>query len=64
MNYVCRQLGLPLSTVQLLKLPEDQGSQKVEAAVEKIMEEDKEAGRVPILCVANVHSSLIQVRRG
>ena len=32
-----------------------------EEALEAIFNEDKAAGRLPILCIANVHSSLFQV---
>jgi hypothetical protein len=31
------------------------------AAVEEIIMEDKAAGRLPIMCVANVHSAIFQV---
>ena len=31
------------------------------AAVEEIILEDKAAGRLPIMCIANVHSAIFQV---
>ncbi len=72
MSYVCRQLGLPLSTIRLLKLTggltsegEKEPQRKLTATeeVERMMQDDKAAGRMPILCVANVHSSIIQVKK-
>ena len=54
-HYVCMQLGLPLSTVRVLRPEADK-----EDMVEAIFQEDKAAGRLPILCIANVHSSLYQ----
>ncbi len=57
--YVCRQLGLPLSCVRLIKLAGEEGASP-EQEVEKMIQEDKAAGRMPVLCVANVHSSIIQ----
>ncbi len=54
-HYVCVQLGLPLSTIRVLRT--DLAS---EEALETLMKEDKAAGRCPILCIANVHSSLFQ----
>jgi len=54
-HYVCMQLGLPLSTVRILRPETDK-----EEMVESIFQEDKAAGRLPILCIANVHSSLFQ----
>lgn len=59
LQFVCRQLGLPLSTIKLLKISPEEASNP-EQAVEKIITEDKAAGKLPILCVANVHSSLVQ----
>ena len=47
--------GLPLSTVRVLRPESDK-----EEMVEAIFQEDKAAGRLPILCIANVHSSLFQ----
>ncbi len=69
LSYVCRQLGLPLSTVRLLKLTggltegDEKQQRKLTAAeeVERMIQDDKAAGKMPILCVANVHSSIIQV---
>lgn len=51
-HYVCTQLGLPLSTISVLR-PEN-------SSIEAVFNEDKAAGRLPILCIANVHSSLYQ----
>ena len=55
-HYVCVQLGLPLSTIRVLRADLEQ-----DEALESIFNEDKAAGRLPILCIANVHSSLFQV---
>ena len=55
-HYVCLQLGLPLSSIRVLRSDLDK-----EEALEDIFNEDKAAGRLPILCIANVHSSLFQV---
>jgi len=54
-HYVCVQLGLPLSTIRVIRSDLEQ-----EEALEAIFNEDKAAGRLPILCIANVHSSLFQ----
>ena len=54
-HYVCVQLGLPMSTVRVLRPDLDQ-----EEAINAVFEEDRAAGRLPILCMANVHSSLFQ----
>jgi hypothetical protein len=58
-HYVCLQLGLPRSTVRVLKF--DAKKEDV-AAVEEIILEDKAAGRLPIMCIANVHSAIFQVK--
>lgn len=55
-HYVCLQLGLPQSTVRVLRPDIDK-----ENGIEAVFNEDKAAGRLPILCIANVHSSLFQV---
>ena len=46
------------STVRVLKF--DSKKEDV-AAVEEIILEDKAAGRLPIMCIANVHSAIFQV---
>lgn len=61
LQFVCRQLGLPLSTIHLLKVAPTESGSAAEKSIEKSIEEDKAAGKLPILCVANVHSALIQV---
>jgi hypothetical protein len=64
MGHVCRQLGLPASTVRLLKIGGGDGQEKdAVKAVEAAFEEDRASGKMPVMCVANVHSSLVQVRR-
>ena len=62
LQFVCRQLGLPLSTIRLLRLePEDVDAETAaQVVIERTIQEDKAAGKMPILCVANVHSALIQ----
>ena len=65
MQLVCKQLGLPASTIRLLRIDDgSEGNEGKEAlkVVEAAFEEDKAAGKLPIMCVANVHSSLVQVR--
>ena len=65
MLLVCKQLGLPASTIRLLRIDDgNEGNEGKEAlkVVEAAFEEDKAAGKLPIMCVANVHSSLVQVR--
>ena len=54
-NYVCVQLGLPQSTIKVLRPDMDK-----EEAFEALINEDRGSGRLPILCIANVHSSLFQ----
>ena len=43
----------------------ENGDGEVDAKLkmEEVFNEDKAAGRMPILCIANVHSSLFQVCR-
>ena len=65
-HHVCLQLGLPLSTVRVLNSTSTKGDDadgEVDAKMkmEEVFNEDKAAGRMPILCIANVHSSLFQV---
>ena len=67
-HHVCLQLGLPLSTVRVLNTTfskSENGDGEVDAKLkmEEVFNEDKAAGRMPILCIANVHSSLFQVYR-
>ncbi|TRY79717.1 hypothetical protein TCAL_01984 [Tigriopus californicus] len=59
-QFVCRQLGLPLSTIQLLKIAPNEVGAAAEKSIEKSIEDDKAAGKLPIFCVANVHSALNQ----
>ena len=61
MQLVCKQLGLPASTIRLLRLDDGEEKEALKV-VEAAFEEDKAAGKLPIMCVANVHSSLVQVR--
>jgi hypothetical protein len=58
-NALSLQLGLPRSTVRVLKL---ETKKEDTAAVEEVIMEDKAAGRLPIMCIANVHSAIFQVR--
>ena len=65
-HHVCLQLGLPLSTVRVLNsngcgVEATNGGIDAELKMEEIFNEDKAAGRLPTLCIANVHSSLFQV---
>ena len=53
-HHLCTQLGLPLSTVRVI-----QGTNQQQ--MEEMIAEDKAAGKLPTLCIANVHSSLYQV---
>ena len=61
MLLVCKQLGLPASTIRLLRIDDGEEKEALKV-VEAAFEEDKAAGKLPIMCVANVHSSLVQVR--
>ena len=53
-HHLCIQLGLPLSTVRVF-----QGTSQEQ--MEEMIAEDKAAGKLPTLCIANVHSCLYQV---
>ena len=62
-QYVCNQLNLPLSTIRYV-CP-DEGSEQTTANTglemfQSALEEDKAAGKTPLMCVANVHSSIFQ----
>ena len=57
-----------MSTVRVLNTTfskSENGDGEVDAKLkmEEVFNEDKAAGRMPILCIANVHSSLFQVYR-
>ena len=60
-QYVCTQLGLPASTIRFVvgaeeELGETAGLEMFQAAVT----EDMAGGRTPLMCVANVHSTIFQ----
>ena len=55
-EFVCQQLGLPLSSARLVPPDPAHGFTAFQAA----LAEDRAAGRTPLCCVANVHSTLFQ----
>jgi len=57
-GYVCTQLGLPASTIRYVSPSEEDvtGFESFQA----VLEADKVAGLTPLMCVANVHSTLFQ----
>jgi hypothetical protein len=44
-----------------IKGADTDGEVDAKLKMEEVFNEDKAAGRLPILCIANVHSSLFQV---
>jgi len=57
-QYVCTQLGLPSSTIRFVS-PSEEDVTGFES-FQKVVDADKAAGRTPLMCVANVHSTLFQ----
>merc|ERR1719189_2591782 len=57
-QYVCSQLNLPSSTIRFISPCEDDTTSF--ASFKKTIEEDKAAGKKPLMCIANVHSTLFQ----
>merc|ERR1719270_1233850 len=57
-QYVCSQLNLPSSTIRFIAPSEDDSTSF--ASFQKTIEEDKAAGEKPLMCIANVHSTLFQ----
>merc|ERR1719189_2645753 len=57
-QYVCSQLNLPSSTIRFIAPCEDDTTSF--ASFKKTIEEDKAAGKKPLMCIANVHSTLFQ----
>ena len=58
-QYVCTQLGLPASTVRFVCGADDEqtaGLEMFQAAIAS----DLAGGRTPLMCVANVHSTIFQ----
>jgi len=55
-QYVCVQLGLPSSTIRFVG--PDTDDEDTFATFERLLAEDSAAGRTPLMCVANVHSTL------
>ena len=61
-QYVCNHLNLPISTIRYV-CPEEGAEQSNNTGLEMFqaaLEEDKAAGRTPLMCVANVHSTVFQ----
>jgi len=56
-QYVCNHLNLPSSTIRYVCGEEGDGSMD---AFQAAIEEDKSKGRTPLMCVANVHSTIFQ----
>ena len=59
---MCNHLNLPLSTIRYV-CPEAGAEQSSNTGLEMFqsaLEEDKAAGKTPLMCVANVHSSIFQ----
>jgi len=54
-EYICVQLSLPKSTVKLVTPGEDENEF---SWLEKVVDQDAAAGLTPLMCIANVHSSL------
>lgn len=54
-EYICLQLALPKSTIKLVTPSEN--SENFDW-LQQIIKTDKENGLVPLICIANVHSSL------
>ena len=59
-HYVCNQLNLPNSSVRFVCPEEGCGDSDELELFKKALEEDAAAGRTPLMCVANVHSSIFQ----
>ena len=58
-QYVCTQLGLPASTVRFVCGADDEQSAGLEM-FQAAVTEDLAGGRTPLMCVANVHSTIFQ----
>ena len=57
-QYVCCQLSLPAATVRLVAA---EGPATGLATFQAMVDEDLAAGRRPLMCIANVHSTLFQM---
>jgi len=57
-QYVCSQLNLPSSTIRFIAPSEDDTASF--ASFKQTIEDDKAAGKKPLMCIANVHSTLFQ----
>lgn len=57
-QYVCTQLGLPSSTIRYVS-PSEEDVTGFES-FQKVVDADKAAGKTPLMCVANVHSTIFQ----
>eukprot|EP00092_Neocalanus_flemingeri_P014901 GFUD01016093.1.p1 GENE.GFUD01016093.1~~GFUD01016093.1.p1 ORF type:complete len:800 (+),score=220.63 GFUD01016093.1:61-2460(+) len=57
-QYVCTQLGLPSSTIRYVS-PNEEDVTGFES-FQKALDADKEAGKTPLMCIANVHSTIFQ----
>ena len=58
-QYVCTQLGLPASTIRFVCGPEEDQTVGLEM-FQTAVTEDLAGGRTPLMCVANVHSTIFQ----
>ena len=57
-QYVCSHLNLPASTIRYVCSGDEDGSGLDTFAA--AIDEDAAAGRTPLMCVANVHSTIFQ----
>jgi len=57
-QYVCTQLGLPTSTIRYVN-PSEEDVDGFES-FQTLLDADKKAGKKPLMCVANVHSTIFQ----
>ena len=58
-QYVCTQLGLPSSTIRYVCGGDEDQSVGLEM-FQAALDEDIAGGRTPLMCVANVHSTIFQ----
>ena len=58
-QYVCTQLGLPASTIRYVCGGDEEQSVGLEM-FQAALDEDIAGGRTPLMCVANVHSTIFQ----
>jgi len=59
-QYVCTHLNLPSSTVRYVCSGDEMDTTAGLESFQAAIEEDKAQGRTPLMCVANVHSTIFQ----